>query len=415
MHAVNEIKDLPYLVMEYVEGRSLESLLDNKNVLSFEEIRTISKQLIAGLSAAHQQNVIHRDIKPANIMLDRARRAKITDFGLACAVEGSRLTQTGMLVGTPEFVSPEQAAGRKPDARSDLFSLGSVIYAMCCGDSPFSSSSMMTTLDNVRSLEPRPILSMNPGIPTVFVEVVEKMLRKNPEDRFDSAAEILPLLSSKRMPVSLIKPKPGLADPAPAQTSWRSPVVLFVSATMLACAALTFWLFTLPGQVDRTEHGAQLQQRNEREKSHMAVRHDHADSVFQALSIDDLHSALESPKSEIIIEIIEPMQLREMILIRDRDVRLVSKGGEPIVIDVVIRDDPAFVVDQASLHLDGVSIHSDWDGNEDEEFESEALIACRNDSQLVMLNSEVLCFAPRSCIELDESSVEIVEFKDSRS
>ena len=406
MHAVNEIKDLPYLVMEFVDGRSLESALANKNILNFEKIRTISKQLIAGLAAAHKQNVIHRDIKPANIMLDKSYRAKITDFGLACAVEGSRLTQTGMLVGTPEFVSPEQAAGRKPDARSDLFSLGSVIYAMCCGDSPFSSSSMMTTLDNVRSLEPRPILSVNPDIPKAFVEIVGRMLRKNPEDRFDSAAEILPLLKSNRTSISTNGAKTGHSNRH--HVRWRSPVVSIASAISLAVAAVVFWFVTQPGQIDRTGLGTHGQ-RMEHQDSRTPDRHDDSDSVFMIRSLDDLLSALESPLGEITVEVLEPFTLEEMIAIKDRDVRIVSGGDEPIVLEVLKRDDPAFVVDQASLHLDGVSIQADWDESAEEDFEPEALIACRNDSHLFLRNSEITCFAPRSCIELDDSSIEIVD------
>ena len=150
-------------------------------------------QSVSGLAAAHQQNVLHRDIKPANIMLDsKSGIAKIADFGLACTTEGSNLTQTGFLVGTPDFISPEQAAGKSIDHRSDLFSLGSVLYAMCCsGKSPFNGQSIMTILESVRSQQPISIETINPSVPVWFRSVVDQLLQKEPERRFESAARVL--------------------------------------------------------------------------------------------------------------------------------------------------------------------------------------------------------------------------------
>ena len=137
IHAVDEDK-LPYLVMECVVGQSLQEKLDRAGALRLTEILRIGRQVAEGLAAAHEQGLIHRDIKPANILLENGvERVKITDFGLARAADDVAITRTGEVSGTPQYMSPEQARGEHVDQRSDLFSLGCVLYAMCTGRPPF--------------------------------------------------------------------------------------------------------------------------------------------------------------------------------------------------------------------------------------------------------------------------------------
>ena len=132
----------PYLVMEFVDGQSLEQKIDRVGHLELKEILRIGRQVAAGLEAAHRQGLIHRDIKPSNILLQNSvERVKITDFGLARAADDVGITHTGEVAGTPQYMSPEQAQGNPIDARSDLFSLGCVLYAMCTGRSPFRAES----------------------------------------------------------------------------------------------------------------------------------------------------------------------------------------------------------------------------------------------------------------------------------
>src|SRR5262249_48641709 len=132
IHGVDEANGLPYLVMEYVSGISLQERLDRSGPLETKEILRIGMQVASGLAAAHAQGLIHRDIKPANILLENGfERVKITDFGLARAVDDASLTQSGVLAGTPMYMAPEQARGEALDHRADLFSLGSVLYALC--------------------------------------------------------------------------------------------------------------------------------------------------------------------------------------------------------------------------------------------------------------------------------------------
>src|SRR6202022_208423 len=140
IHAVAEQEGMPYLVMEYVAGRTLRERT-RQTPPDLTAMLRIGAQVAAGLGAAHQHGVIHRDIKPANILLeDGVERVKITDFGLARAVDDASVTQSGTVAGTPMYMSPEQAEGLAVDHRSDLFSLGTVLYAMCTGHPPFRAS-----------------------------------------------------------------------------------------------------------------------------------------------------------------------------------------------------------------------------------------------------------------------------------
>src|SRR6185436_1469643 len=149
----------------------------------------------AGLAAAHARGLIHRDIKPANILLENGvERVKITDFGLARAVADASLTQSGVVAGTPQYMSPEQARGEAVDQRTDLFSLGSVLYAMCTGRPPFRADSNMAVLKRVCDETPSAIRETNPEIPDWLITIVNKLHAKNPAERFQSAAEVAELL-----------------------------------------------------------------------------------------------------------------------------------------------------------------------------------------------------------------------------
>src|SRR5579862_5556616 len=162
--------------MQHVEGESLQDRLDREGPLELMEIVRIARQAAAGLAAAHAHGLIHRDIKPANLLLEVPRasaqgaaeidgRVKITDFGLARMVDDVQMTQHGMVIGTPEYMAPEQARGEAVDHRADLFSLGSVIYAMCTDRPPFRASSTVAVLRQVSDDQPPQIRSLNPDVP----------------------------------------------------------------------------------------------------------------------------------------------------------------------------------------------------------------------------------------------------------
>ena len=185
----------PYLVMECVIGQSLQQKLDRVGPLRLAEILRISRQIGEGLAAAHKQGVIHRDIKPANILLENGvERVKITDFGLARVIDDMTVTRTGEVCGTPQYMSPEQASGERVDQRSDLFSLGCVMYAMCTGHSPFRGDGIAHVIKRVTQDTPRPIADQNPEIPSWLTDIINSLLQKNAEHRFQSADGLAAIL-----------------------------------------------------------------------------------------------------------------------------------------------------------------------------------------------------------------------------
>ena len=195
VHAVDDNAPRPYMVMAFIPGRSLQQRIDHSGPLQLKEILRIGMQTASGLAQAHGSGLVHRDIKPANIMLENGvERVKITDFGLARAVDDSSVTQNGVLTGTPQYMAPEQARGEPVDQRADLFSLGSTLYAMCTGRSPFRADSSISVLKQVCEAEPLPIRSINPDIPAWLEGILAKLHAKDPVRRFQSASEVADLL-----------------------------------------------------------------------------------------------------------------------------------------------------------------------------------------------------------------------------
>src|SRR5262249_41700354 len=189
IHEVYEEGTVPYLVMEFIAGITLDERLRQGGPLDVKEVLRIGLQAARGLAAAHAQGLIHRDVKPGNILLESGLgRVKITDFGLARAADDASITQSGVIAGTPLYMSPEQARGEAVDHRSDLFSLGSVLYTLCTGHPAFRAPNTMAVLSRVCEDVPRPIRESNPDVPKWLCAVVGKLLAKRPEDRFQSAA-----------------------------------------------------------------------------------------------------------------------------------------------------------------------------------------------------------------------------------
>src|SRR5262249_22010276 len=185
-----------------VSGMSLQQRLDREGPMELQEILRIGMQTASGLAAAHAQGLVHRDIKPANILLENGvERVKITDFGLARAAADASLTESGVVAGTPHYMSPEQAEGKPIDQRTDLFSLGSVLYAMCTGRAPFRASGTIAVLKRVCEETPTPIRETNPAIPEWLVAIIDKLQAKDPAERFQSAAEGAEFLSKHLAPV----------------------------------------------------------------------------------------------------------------------------------------------------------------------------------------------------------------------
>lgn len=220
IHRVEENRGLPYLVMPYIAGETLQKRLDDSGPLQLITILRIGRQIAAGLSAAHAQGLVHRDVKPGNILLERGiDRVTLTDFGLARAVDDATVTRSGVIAGTPQYMSPEQARGDAVDIRSDLFSLGGVLYAMATGRPPFRAETSFGVLRRITDATTRPITEINPGIPIWFERLVNRLHEKKPEDRYQTPLEVEHLMeeciahlqqpTSAQIPTELMKPKRG--------------------------------------------------------------------------------------------------------------------------------------------------------------------------------------------------------------
>ena len=189
----------PFIVMEYCEGETLSQRIRRRSV-DAGEFLSIARQLAAGVAAAHEQGIIHRDIKSANIILEPTGLVKILDFGLAKGLPppvsdpDSRTVESatgGHFFGTLHFISPEQARGGAADARSDLFSLGVVLYHMAAGHLPFNADAPLMVLDRIRDGEPEPFVPIDPSFPPAASKIISKLLQKNPDDRYQTAPELL--------------------------------------------------------------------------------------------------------------------------------------------------------------------------------------------------------------------------------
>ncbi|RZJ05403.1 MAG: HAMP domain-containing protein [Rubrivivax sp.] len=193
VHDVGEIDDQPYMAMELLEGQSLAERLDSKEPLSIRQVLALGIQLARALDYAHANGVVHRDIKPGNIMLQgKDRRVKVADFGIA-HVEGAgahQQTMVGSILGTPQYMSPEQTRGEKLDGRSDLFSAGVVLYQALTGHRPFRGDNLVAVAQQIAAAEPPAITSLRPDCPPALRRVVERCLAKAPAQRFATGAEL---------------------------------------------------------------------------------------------------------------------------------------------------------------------------------------------------------------------------------
>ncbi len=229
IHGVSEFNSLPYLIMPYIKGQSLQKRIDRHGPLSVAEILRIAMQTARGLSAAHDQGLVHRDIKPANILLpENVERVLITDFGLARAADDASLTRSGVIAGTPQYMSPEQARGEGIDHRSDLFSLGSMMYAMATGHPPFRAETPYGILRRITDHAHRPIHEVRPDVPLWLCQFIDRLLSKSAADRFASAGEVATLLEECLAHVQ----QPNVV-PVPAMLRPRKEARLFKKAGLL--------------------------------------------------------------------------------------------------------------------------------------------------------------------------------------
>lgn len=198
IYDAGEADGVPFIVMELVDGPALTALLSS-GPLRPAQVRDIAGQVASALSYAHARGIVHRDIKPGNILVDAWGRAKLTDFGIACVTAGSRLTRTGVSVGTPEYMAPEQVTGAGVDARSDIYAFGVVMYEMLTGRLPFSGDNPLSVAFAQVNQAPLPPRSIDPSIPGWLEAVVLKCMAKRPEERFQDMDQLRQALTAQQL------------------------------------------------------------------------------------------------------------------------------------------------------------------------------------------------------------------------
>jgi serine/threonine protein kinase len=294
IHATSEWQGNPYLVMTFVRGQSLQSRLQHRGHLSLREVLRIGLQVSAGLEAAHAQGLIHRDIKPANILLESdVDRVMITDFGIAKAIDDLRFTGTNTLLGTPEYMSPEQARDEELDYRTDLFSLGCVLYEASTGRSPFRSSTPYGAIRKVIDINPPSVASVVSDLPDWFAEIVRRLLSKDKNKRFQSAAEVAAILKQCLAHVEQPRLVPFPKSFFQAERNTRSKTLFrrFVMATpWIAFASISTWLLLL--QVGQPGLNGKSGQKPNQQKANIAQQQS---SESQQSNTDSQNEHRETP------------------------------------------------------------------------------------------------------------------------
>ncbi|MFN2572501.1 MAG: serine/threonine-protein kinase [Gemmatimonadales bacterium] len=198
IYKVGRQEEIFYISMRCIDGLSLRQLLDQHKPLSVGDAARIARQVADALAYAHSHDIVHRDIKPDNVLLDKSGHVLVTDFGIAKAAQaaqaatpgGAQLTSEGMIIGTPQYMSPEQASGDTLDGRSDIYSLGIVLYQMLSGAPPFDGPSSASILAQQLTQDPTPIRRLRPDVPEEMAFVLERMLAKDPTKRFQTATDV---------------------------------------------------------------------------------------------------------------------------------------------------------------------------------------------------------------------------------
>jgi serine/threonine protein kinase len=233
IYDVGESSGMSYLAMEFIDGVGLDRVIAGAGRLPIERAASLAAQVADALDFAHRSNVVHRDIKPANIMIEAGDRVKVTDFGIAKVTDsGEHLTMTGSLLGTPSYMSPEQARGAALDGRSDLFAVGAVFYEMLAGKKAFRGDSITGLIFKIITEEPPPIREFDPSFPDEIVRILAKSLAKTPEMRYqtgrDMADDLLALTRPGSTPTlrqAELATAPGMKLPATPPTVNAAPTL----------------------------------------------------------------------------------------------------------------------------------------------------------------------------------------------
>ena len=243
VYDVGRVEDRPYIIMELVDGTPLDQILKEDEKPSLKQAITIGIQLAKALNYAHETGIVHRDIKPSNVLMLRdGDTVKITDFGIAHIDEtdATQHTQMGAVLGTPLYMSPEQVAGGKVDGRSDLYSVGVVLYQLLTGQRPYSGNTMATLLYQITKEEPPPIEEAAPDVPVGLRHIVSKLLSKQPEKRFQTGAELAKALTRELRSLEELEAETDRPGYIPIRLKWTLMMAGMVAVTMAVSIFLIY-------------------------------------------------------------------------------------------------------------------------------------------------------------------------------
>jgi serine/threonine-protein kinase len=240
---VGEAPEGPYIAMEYLEGMTLDKAMSEEQPISLRKKVAYAVQLAEALAYSHSHNVVHRDIKPSNVILSKdSRIARITDFGIARIEAPNRVRRTliGSVLGTPQYMSPEQVEGKPVDGRSDLFSLGVLLYELITGEQPFRADSLSKLLLEITQTEAGPIGDKAASVPESLQRIVEKLLRKQPEQRYQSGKEVAEALRNVLLELDELEVHKGETGILPLRVKWTAIMAVVVSVAMLLGSYLVY-------------------------------------------------------------------------------------------------------------------------------------------------------------------------------
>lgn len=333
------------LIQQYVDGQSLQTKLDACGRLTQAELIKLARELAKGLAAAHAQSIVHRDLKPANILLDtQADLARIADFGLAKVITNDGLTREDMTPGTPAYMSPEQASGKPIDHRSDLYSLGVVLFRAATGQLPFDHSDPYALLEKVRQEPPPSVQRLCPELDAWFATLIQRLLEKKPENRPQSAQQILTLLDAQMAPAAIGKQRRTVA----------TSIIAVVAGVVLAAG---WWLTPLLTNPSKPDPSTEAKANEKKPETKQVVD---APFLLGELSYPSLQEAIDAAESGNSIRVLgDGPYYVDTVHVLDKELSIVAEeGSHPTLLPLRSSGENSerFLGSNRSLTLRGLNI-----------------------------------------------------------